>query len=59
MCIEQEFFCFHPGATAISIDIALQMALYCSDLPIFLNLGMKLVQNFMKPLEHSANQYLN
>lgn len=59
MHIEQEFFRFHPGATAISIDIALQMALYCLDLPIFLYLGMKLVQNFMKPMEHSANRYLN
>lgn len=59
MHIEQEFFRFYPDATAISVDIALQIALHCLDLPIFLHLGMNLVQNFMKPMEHSANQYLN
>lgn len=27
MCIEQEFFHFHPGATAISVDVSLQIVL--------------------------------
>lgn len=59
MRIEQEFFHFHPGATAISVDVSLQIALHCLDLPIFLCLGMKLVQNLVKPVKHSTNQYLN
>lgn len=59
MHIEQEFFHFHPGATAIITDTAHQIALCCLDLPVFLHFGMKLVQNFMKPMEHSANKYLN
>lgn len=55
----QQFFHFHPDATATSVDISLQIALHCLDLPVFLHLGMKLVQNFMEPMEHSANRYLN
>lgn len=59
MYIEQKLFHFHLGATAITVDTALQIALRSLDLPIFLHLGMKLVQNFMKPMEYNANQHLN
>lgn len=59
MHIEQEFLHFHLGATAFTVDIALQIALRHLGLPAFLHSGMKLVKNFMKPMEYNANQDLN